>query len=54
MINKHHLPTKAKIKQPNSTKLKGDTNKKLYRSLTVKCSEIAMCGNMQNDMGNTI
>jgi hypothetical protein len=33
------LPTKAKIKRADSTNLKGSATNKLYRSLTVKCSE---------------
>jgi len=32
--------TKAKIKRAESAKLKGSTSNKLYRKLTVKCSEI--------------
>jgi hypothetical protein len=41
MINKNcQLPTKAKIKRAKSANLKGIATKKLYRRLTVKCSEM--------------
>jgi hypothetical protein len=32
--------TKAKIKRADSANLKGSTSNKLYRRLTVKCSEM--------------
>jgi hypothetical protein len=32
--------TKAKIKRAESANLKGSTSNKLYRRLTVKCSEM--------------
>ena len=38
--NKAQLLTKAKIMQAESANLKGVASNKLYRSLTVKCSEM--------------
>ena len=39
LIN-HKQVTKAKIKRAESANLKGSTSNKLYRRLTVKCSEM--------------
>ena len=41
-VNKteHQAVTKAKIKRADSANLNGNTTNKLYRSLTVKCSEM--------------
>jgi hypothetical protein len=46
--------TKAKIKRAESANLKGIVTNKFYRRLTVKCSEIANCGNTQTVSSNTI
>jgi hypothetical protein len=43
----HVALTKANIKRAESCNLNGITAKKLYRSLTMKRSEIAICGNTQ-------
>lgn len=40
MKRKHETLTKAKIKRADSGNLKGSSANKLFRRLTVKCSEM--------------